>query len=104
MFDIPVQLLFLVSSIEDPPPEFQGRVSATTFWDMVSLEMLSRGLVPCKDIMTIVKLISMFVIKVCLVLLMVLSLVIKSQQVKPVCGAPLIPQLGPMGWPAHKGL
>ncbi|KAK0131592.1 hypothetical protein N1851_033697 [Merluccius polli] len=35
-----------VSSIEDPPPEFQGRVSATTFWDMVSLEMLSRGLVP----------------------------------------------------------
>ena len=100
MFDIPVQLLFLVSSIEDPPPpEFQGRVSATTFWDMVSLEMLSH-----KDIMTIVKLISMFVIKVCLVLLMVLSLVIKSQQVKPVCGAPLIPQLGPMGWPAHKGL
>ncbi|XP_063073545.1 uncharacterized protein LOC134464029 [Engraulis encrasicolus] len=39
------------SNIEDPPPEYKGRVNATSFWEMIGLEMISRGLVPCKDIM-----------------------------------------------------
>ncbi|XP_072565367.1 uncharacterized protein, partial [Paramormyrops kingsleyae] len=35
-----------VSSIEEPSQTFDGKVSVENFWEMVSLEMISRGLVP----------------------------------------------------------
>ncbi|XP_052007900.1 uncharacterized protein LOC127661315 [Xyrauchen texanus] len=35
-----------VSSIEEPPEDFDGKVNAEDFWERVSLEMISRGLVP----------------------------------------------------------
>ncbi|XP_049339463.1 uncharacterized protein LOC125804568 [Astyanax mexicanus] len=34
-----------VSSIEEPPQNFDGKVNAKDFWEMVSLEMISRGFV-----------------------------------------------------------
>ncbi|XP_049333211.1 uncharacterized protein LOC125801123 [Astyanax mexicanus] len=35
-----------VSNIEVPPQDFDGKVNAEEFWEGVSLEMISRGLVP----------------------------------------------------------
>lgn len=35
-----------VSSIEEPPEDFDGHVNAENFWKLVSLEIISRGLVP----------------------------------------------------------
>jgi len=35
-----------VSSIDEPPEDFDGKVNAEDFWERVSLEMISRGLVP----------------------------------------------------------
>ncbi|XP_036419883.1 uncharacterized protein LOC118803499 isoform X1 [Colossoma macropomum] len=35
-----------VSGIEEPPQDFDGKVNVEDFWEMVSLEMISRGLVP----------------------------------------------------------
>lgn len=35
-----------MSSIEEPPKDFDGKVNAEDFWERVSLEMISRGLVP----------------------------------------------------------
>ncbi|XP_042600016.1 LOW QUALITY PROTEIN: uncharacterized protein LOC109070584 [Cyprinus carpio] len=35
-----------VSSIEEPPEDFDGHVNAENFWELVSLEIISRGLVP----------------------------------------------------------
>lgn len=40
--------LFLVSSIKQPPPDYDGKVNVMEFWEFVSLEMVSRGLVPSK--------------------------------------------------------
>lgn len=35
-----------VTSIEEPPEDFDGHVNAENFWELVSLEIISRGLVP----------------------------------------------------------
>ncbi|XP_049429862.1 uncharacterized protein LOC125887234 [Epinephelus fuscoguttatus] len=35
-----------VSSIEQPPPDYDGKVNVDEFWESVSLEMVSRGLMP----------------------------------------------------------
>ncbi|KAK0155944.1 HMG domain-containing protein 3 [Merluccius polli] len=35
-----------VSSIEQPSPDYDGKVNVEEFWESVSLEMVSRGLVP----------------------------------------------------------
>lgn len=44
-----VLLFLLVSSIEDPPPDYEGEVDIVQFWHKISLEIVSRGLIPSKD-------------------------------------------------------
>ena len=38
-------IFFKVSDIEEPPPDFDGRVDAEEFWEKVAMEVISRGLV-----------------------------------------------------------
>lgn len=39
-------IFFQVSSIEEPPEGFDGKIDVKQFWDKVSMEIISRGLVP----------------------------------------------------------
>ena len=44
-----IYLFLPVSDIESPPDNYDGHVDIEQFWDAVTREMLSRGLIPCKS-------------------------------------------------------